>query len=93
MKVTCSAICGAASFNNVGPMPYVPVALHISIFERYFKTFSFSISEPQDKRRHETVLLSTNYRLNLMSKKIFTILRSKVVFIYCTEQNKNFTLI
>ena len=44
IKVTCSTICGAASSNNLGPMSSVPVLL-ISIFERYFKTLSFSILE------------------------------------------------
>ena len=46
MKVTCSAICGAASFNNLGPMPSVPVALLISKFEKIFQNiFLFNIRD------------------------------------------------
>ena len=40
--VTCSAIYGAASFNNLDPMPSVPVALLMSIFERVRKTARIS---------------------------------------------------
>ena len=42
MKVISSVMHGAASFNNLGPILSVPVALLISTFDKYFKTFSLS---------------------------------------------------
>ena len=46
MKVTCSAICGAAIFNNLGQMFSVPVAWLISIhLKDILKPFPFSILE------------------------------------------------
>ena len=40
MYVRLSDIYGAANFSNLGPILSVPVALVISIFFRYFSTFS-----------------------------------------------------
>ena len=42
MKVILSAMHGAASFSSLGPILSVPVALLISTFDKYFKTFSLS---------------------------------------------------
>ena len=44
MYVKLSAIKGAASFNNLGPILSEPVALVRSIFLRYFSIFSKDIS-------------------------------------------------
>ena len=44
MYVKLSAIKGAASFNNLGPILSEPVALVRSIFLRYFSIFSQDIS-------------------------------------------------
>ena len=44
MYVKLSAIKGAASFNNLGPILSLPVGLVRSIFLRYFSIFSQDIS-------------------------------------------------
>ena len=44
MYVKLSAIKGAASFNNIGPILSEPVALVRSIFLQYFSIFSQDIS-------------------------------------------------
>ena len=44
MYVKVSAIKGAASFNNLGPILSTPVDLVRSIFLRYFSIFSQDIS-------------------------------------------------
>ena len=46
----------------------------------YFSAKTYAVGTHKN-RRNETVLLSLNYRLNRLSKKTFTILRSKTVFI------------
>ena len=43
----------------------------------YFSTKTYVVGA-QKNRRNETVLLSTNYRFNLMIKKIFKKISSKV---------------
>ena len=46
----------------------------------YFSTKTY-VEGTQKNHLNETVLLSTQNMLKLMGKKIFTILRSKIVFI------------
>ena len=47
----------------------------------YFSTKTY-VKGAQKNRLNETVLLSTQNMLKLMGKKLFTILRSKRMFIY-----------
>ena len=59
-----SAIYGAANFSSLGPILSVPVALHESIVERYFKTLSFSI----------LLILNLTLSGSLESQKSFSLL-------------------
>ena len=56
-----SAMHGAASFKSLAPILSVPVALLISIFDKYFKTFSFSTAGTANFVSWEILLLQKSF--------------------------------